>query len=256
MIQIWEYNPKGFEQPEKITTRIGDILTKLVWPKKLSPDETIHEATDLFFDFSFPWYASDNTGLAKFKELFLRKYYMYQIGQETPALFKFNLHSRLNQYMPYWTEIYKTTVMKYDPLINRKTTRTDNSNTSQNSNLNGDTTINFDTKRTGTNSNNQDTQSINSDNPQVTVSSKDYASTMERGKYANTGNTSETGTDTTKNTVKNTGTNTSKYDGSIIEEGFVGADMSDNILKYRKAITNINSDICDEMRGLFLMVYN
>ena len=79
---------------------------------------------------------------------------------------------------------------------------------------------------------------------------------MERGKYASTSNTSETGVDVTENNVNNTGTNNSNFDGITVEEGFVGSDMTDNIIKYRKAITNLNSDICEEMRGLFLMVYN
>lgn len=256
MYPTWEYSSKSLEQPEKITTRISDILTNLVWPEKMSPNDTITRASDLFFDFAFPWYSNDGVGLKEFKELFLRKYYMYQIGQETPALFKFNLQSRLTEYMPYWEEIYRTTTMQYNPLVNRKTTRTDNSKTAQNSSLKENAIINFDTQRTGSNSSNQDTQSINSDNPQVTVASKDYASTMDRGKYASTSNTSETGVDVTENNVNNTSTNNSNFDGITVEEGFVGSDMTDNIIKYRKAITNLNSDICEEMRGLFLMVYN
>lgn len=58
MYPMWEYSSKSLEQPEKITTRISDILTNLVWPEKMSPNDTITRASDLFFDFAFPWYLS------------------------------------------------------------------------------------------------------------------------------------------------------------------------------------------------------
>lgn len=246
---MWTYNPIGAIQPEKITLRIKDIIESYSFPQKnLSADQYISQGKAKFFDFTFPWYAPNKVGLDDFETLFLHKYYMYQIGQETLALFKLNMQTRLMEEMPRWKQLYETTTMTYDPLVNRKTTRSEDVSDSSSSVSNAS----FDTQRNGTSSNNQDSQSINSDNPQVTVQSKDYASTMERGKLATTGTTGESGHDSSKSDSTDSG----KRQGTYTETGFVGTNQTDNILKYREAILNINSEICEYMRGLFLMVYN
>lgn len=41
-------------------------------------------------------------------------YYFKEIGQETPARFKFYLDTKLNEIMPYYNELYLTTLKKYD----------------------------------------------------------------------------------------------------------------------------------------------
>lgn len=271
----------GTCRPEKITTRIKDIIESYSFPNRgLTVDQYIQAGMSQFFNFNFPWYADNNAGLEEFKSLFLHKYYMHQIGQETEALFKLYLQTRLMEQMPRWKQLYQSTLFQYEPLINRKLTRnetfndnrngttTDDSTTTGHNSLSSKQDSDFNTQRNGTNSLNQDTQSINSDNPQITVQTKDYAATMERGKLANNGTTSDSGKDTSSATRIDTGDSTSKLsgnrteketkdrNGNIIETGFIGNDMGDNIEKYRSLILNLNLEICEYMRGLFLMVYN
>lgn len=180
---------------------------------------------------------------------------MYQIGQETPALFKLNMQSILMDEMSTWKQLYDSTLFTYDPLTNRKLTRTDSytdkstndgSLTSNSIRKNDESTINHGLI---------DTQSIDSDNPQVTVQTKDYASTMNRGNSVSDNTTTSTLDSTDERTDKTTNSLNGSHEGKLVEEGFVGNNYTDNILKYREAILNLNSMICDRMRPLFLMVY-
>ena len=96
---------------ENVTITIKEILesyshnelskAKYPWDSP-SIDYIVSNGKERFFDFSFPWYADDKTGLKEFEELFLKKYYMRQIGTETVALFKLYLQSRLMEKMPLY----------------------------------------------------------------------------------------------------------------------------------------------------------
>lgn len=45
----------------------------------------------------------------------LYHYYTDQIGLETAGLFKFHLNRAMNEIMPYYNQLYQTTLYKYDP---------------------------------------------------------------------------------------------------------------------------------------------
>lgn len=251
-----EWNKYAYPSSE-ITIRIVDILESYSFPNSLgmSVDDIISRGSDGFFNFEFPWYSDTNEGLQEFKNLFLHKYYMKQIGQETEALFKLNIQSLLMERMPEWTEIFRTTKMVYDPLINRSLKRMEeikrDKDKMENSSFKG---------RTGSVSNSNDTttgdtQSIDSDNPQVTIGTKDYASKMNRGqnKVVGSVDTSEDVNTQSDSTNKSIDSET----GNVIidENGYIGECQSDNIMKYRRAIVNLNLDICNYLKRCFLLVY-
>lgn len=48
----------------------------------------------------------------------LRAYWYYQIGQDTPDRFRHYLNQRLDLIMPYYNQLYKSELLKIDPLIN------------------------------------------------------------------------------------------------------------------------------------------
>lgn len=57
------------------------------------------------FDFDYPIYTDAHR--KEFQGKFIRHYLMYEIGQETPAMFKLFLQSRLLDIMPYYNLLYK-----------------------------------------------------------------------------------------------------------------------------------------------------
>lgn len=61
----------------------------------------------------YPIWDEDYRGILNQK--LIDHYYMYEIGAETPELFKFYLNRTMNEIMPYYNELYKTTLYKYDP---------------------------------------------------------------------------------------------------------------------------------------------
>lgn len=297
---------------ENITIKIKDILQSYSFPnviphdepwKSLSVDEIIDNGKDYFFDFSFPWYADDNTGLEEFKQLFLHKYYMRQIGCETTSLFKLYVQSRLMEKMPTYKQLYETTLLEYDPLSNRKLVTEYNETRDVSGNVsgteerksqtdgNGNTTVTNDSNRgkesnssgsSNTTSNlNTETnnQAIHSENPEVTVANNDYASSMDREKKVTneTGNenveangnetvnekitenneTNSSASSTVNENVSSSKDNSEKEEVSRHENvnGFYGDSMTDNIIKFREAILNLNEMICNDMKDLFLSYY-
>lgn len=289
---------------ENITISVKDILQSYSFPdviphdepwKSLSVDEIIQNGKDKFFDFTFPWYAEDKTGLDDFKNLFLRKNYMKQIGQETTAQFKLYVQARLMEKMPLYKQLYETTLLEYDPLINRKLTTTtteieneERGKESENivsTTATGTTEENNNSNRSGTSveqrnseasmSTETNNQSVHSENPEITMANKDYASSMDRERKAESGNGNENveGNKTVNDnaTEHNTSdSNASSHEtGNLSEnenrernkkgnetiEGFYGDSQADAILKYRETILNLNEMICNDMNDLFLGYY-
>lgn len=297
---------------ENITISVKDILQSYSFPdviphnepwESLTVDQIIENGKDKFFDFTFPWYADDKTGLEEFKNLFLRKNYMKQIGQETTAQFKLYLQARLMEKMPLYKQLYDTTLIEYDPLVNRKITTTTEetenreqgkeSNNVVNITGSGNTTENNKNVSEGTSEGNQDrtnnvqtermtdinNQAVHSENPEITMANKDYASTMDRERKQETGNGTEDTTENVSNTqtVNNTVTEdnesnseaSSNETGNLTEnekeekqrnnnevvEGFYGDSQADAILKFRETILNLNEMICNDMNDLFLGYY-
>lgn len=53
----------------------------------------------------------------------LKHYYTREIGEETFGLWKLRIDTTMNEIMPYFNELYKSTLMQFDPLVNKKTVR-------------------------------------------------------------------------------------------------------------------------------------
>lgn len=289
---------------ENITISIKDILQSYSFPdviphnepwKSLTVDQIVENGKDKFFDFTFPWYADDNTGLEDFKNLFLRKNYMKQIGQETTAQFKLYVQARLMEKMPLYKQLYESSLLEYDPLVNRKVTTTTDETESEekgkesenivSTTATGTTEENNNNNRSGTSveqrnsetsmSTETNNQSVHSENPEITMANKDYASSMDRERKAESGNGNENveGNKTVNDnaTEHNTSdSNASSHEtGNLSEnenrernkkgnetiEGFYGDSQADAILKYRETILNLNEMICNDMNDLFLGYY-
>lgn len=269
---------------ENITITVKDILQSYSFPnviphqnpwESMTADQIITAGKDHFFDFTFPWYSEDNVGLDEFKELFLHKYYLRQIGQETTGQFKLFLKSRLLEKMPYYKELYKTTIIEYDPLVNKNLIKEILSDVSENEEMSSNKTESYDStleqsasgnsKLSSTINTETNNQSVHSENPEITVSNNDYASSMDREKRKtdeegvsdsnSSAKSSESKKELSTNVAKNSIEKTKNNKGKEILKGFDGDYQSEAILKFRQTITNINEMICDDMKDLFLGYY-
>lgn len=77
-------------------------------------EDVLTRSAPLVFNFDFPIW-DENYRLTLERKI-LRHYYMREIGQETVGLWKLTLCERLNLIMPYYNELYKTTVLEFNPL--------------------------------------------------------------------------------------------------------------------------------------------
>lgn len=78
-----------------------------------SVNETLKKSAPLVFNFDFPIW--DENYRLTLETKILKHYYMREIGFETVGLWKLYLDERLNLIMPYYNELYKTTVLEFNP---------------------------------------------------------------------------------------------------------------------------------------------
>lgn len=89
-----------------------------------SIDEVIKSAIPKIFSFDFPIF--DEEYRVPLCVKILKHYYMREICEETVGLWKLRLDTRLNEIMPYYNQLYKSTLLEFDPLIDTKIDKTYN----------------------------------------------------------------------------------------------------------------------------------
>lgn len=89
-------------------------------------ESVIENSRKKIFDFDFPIYDESYRSVLETK--ILKRYYTREIGFETVALWKFWLNKRLNEIMPYYNQLYKSTLLEFNPLYDTDYTTTSNAN--------------------------------------------------------------------------------------------------------------------------------
>lgn len=231
----------------KYTTTVKDICesfipTQELWSMDLSVQRIIEKSQEKFFDFDFPFYSDDAKDLYTFKTYFLLRYWNNYIGFETLGMWKTAFLSRMHELIPYYTKLYNA-IQNDNPFTNINVTFTEaekgSEKTATNSTDAGNSEVN----------NNQNYQNIDSDNPQVTIATQDYASAMSRGETIN--NT----TTTAKNSHVGNDNKDRKRDRDTKETGLRGKSTSEAIAEYREQIQNINRELVEACRDLFLKIW-
>ena len=187
----------------------------------------IVSSRDIFKSIDYDLYCNDLKPI--FEDKFIKRFYFREIGVETVTRFLINLEQTLNEIMPYYKQLYDTTLLKYDVLnnsevieeITREILKADKSlvlgtNTS--------TGTSFDTPITSTNSYRSKPSFINEGVDNIDT------------KNQSEGNTTENFT----RKFKNNQSNISKQD---------------LIIKQRELIVNIDKMILDDLEVLFMQVF-
>ena len=84
--------------------------------------DTIERAIPKVFDFEFPMFDEGYRNVLCTK--ILKHYWTREIGAETVGLFKLWLDTKLNEIMPYYNQLYRSTLLEFNPLydVDIKTT--------------------------------------------------------------------------------------------------------------------------------------
>ena len=188
---------------------------------------TILKSKDIFKSIDYELYNNDLKPI--FEDKFIKRFYFREIGVETVGRFLINLEQTLNEIMPYYKQLYDTTLLKYDILNNNEvieeiTREIIKADKSLVLGTNSSTDMSFDTPITSTNSYRSKPSFINEG-----VNNIDTKNQSE-------GNTTENFT----RKFKNNQSNVSKQD---------------LIIKQRELIVNIDKMILDDLEILFMQVF-
>lgn len=196
-------------------------------------DSVIQRAIPKIFDFDFPIFKPDYKNVLATK--ILKHYYTREIGYETYGLWKFKLNVRLNEIMPYFNQLYESTLLEFNPLLDVDYTRKHE----------GERNKEEQGKSEGTN--NTINLSVYSDTPQGSVENLDNGSYMTSASKT---------TDSTKG--NNTSENKLKDVDSFLEtvKGKMGgSDYSEKLMKYRQTFLNIDMMVIEALSDLFINLW-
>ena len=255
-------------------------------------DAIITAAAPLIFSFSFPIF--DNTYKQELEEKIIRHYYTREIGFETYGLFKLKLETKMNEIMPYYNQLYNSTLLTVDPLNNYKLHKTSAGQNAENTTSSGtanstesrstsgqvnSTTHSTDSRTVGvtTSGTSSDTAwSKFSDTPQGAVTGLDNDTYLtnatkntDSATTSETSNTSDTGSGDVQRADTNSGSeNSQRADttsgtgsrsgtNSYVEDviGFSGVNQSELLQKFRETFLNIDMMIINELEELFFQLW-
>lgn len=219
-----------------------------------SVNDIIEKARRQVFDFEWPIYDASYRSILETK--ILKHYYTREIGFETVGLWKLWLDKRLNEIMPYYNQLYKSTLLEFNPFYDvdystegskngkfdeattskgtSKDVRTDNlkeattGNAKRTDNLSEDTT-----SKATTNSQNTRTDALShsdvtntntsawdeySDTPQGSLSGVRSLEYLTTARHTS-GETTETNEGTNTGSVTNVGSQTVNGTGTVTNTG-------------------------------------
>jgi hypothetical protein len=251
----------------KYTTEVRFIcenyagLTSSVDGDRIS--DVIEKAREKVFDFDFPIYDESYRSVLETK--ILKRYYTREIGFETVGLWKHFLDMRLNEIMPYYNQMYKSTLLEFNPFYdvdlttdsnrgikhdetttrdtNRTSKETSASTTTRTDNLKFTTETEQESTDTSNSTNSGKVSDKYSDTPQNGISNVENGTYLTNARITDTEdsgtsnsegnvNTSVTGTNT--GTQGNTGTATVSGNGNVDEDGTRKYSNTDEYLEHVK----------------------
>ena len=243
--------------------------------------QVIAGARPEIFDFPYPIF--DETYRAVLETKILKHYYTREIGEETYGLWKLRLDTKMNEIMPYYNQLYKSTLLEFNPLYDVDINRTHNATRKGTEILNGNVDTNGQVIAS-TNANNTTTSDNTTDQTSTNGNTDKYSATPQGGldglmqdKYLTnarmiTGNdtlnskahtstdnmidsTTDTSTNMTTATKNNTTiNNTEDYLESV--KGKQGTQSySSMILEFRETFLNIDMMVINDLSDLFMNIW-
>ena len=199
----------------------------------------------------------------KLNQKIINHYYFREIGFETVGLFRFYLKQTMNEIMPYYNQLYESTLLEIDPLntINFTETLTRTKIGNDTKNFNEDTTVNSNGDSNSNSTKNTNFKDVESDTPQGMLSIGNiegelYASYARISKNEDTTNSTghqeTTDTQKRKNDEKINREDNENY--TRTEKGNRES-QSELLMKYRETFLNIDMQVINELNDLFMGLY-
>lgn len=174
----------------------------------------------------------------KLAQMIIDHYYIYEIGFETPALFRHQAKVFMREIMEEKLPLIYSAAIRYDPLINVDVTESYEGNNTNQSSSNS------------TSNTNGSGLTVNSDTPQGQISK----SAILSGEYASSTGANES-TNTIEDSSNTAGSGNERYVKRTVGNSGVSATAQKMIEQYRNNIVMINRDIIKDMKVLFMALY-
>lgn len=220
---------------------------------EISVADIIEKSREKIFDFSFPIFDEKYRSVLETK--ILKHYYTREIGFETVGLWKLKLDTEMNEIMPYYNQLYSSTLLEFNPFYDVDITRKHNTRSDGTKN---------ETSENKSNGTNQDTTNSNStkwnlysDTPQGNLTG------IENETYLTNATKDTLKSADNSNSIFNTSAN-GKSDSVIknVEDyletvkGKQGTeDYSSLLIKYRNTFLNIDLQVIEDLSDLFLNLW-
>lgn len=212
----------------------------------------IHNLREQGFDFGLNDYPIfDESYREKLNKKILDHYDFYEIGQETPYLFKLFLNRTMNEIMPYYNEIYKS-IINYSENLLKNVNLQETLSRDTTSEITGNSSSESSSESNSTSESTDKYTSIFNNTPQGqilknAIEEQDYATTLTQNKDVNSSSQNSNISDNTTNQTSQNGSGTENYTKNIT--GNNGAYLiSDIIEKFRKNIVNVDLMIIEDSR--------
>lgn len=220
---------------------------------EMSVADIIEKSRTKIFDFSFPIFDEKYRSVLETK--IIKHYYTREIGLETVGLWKLKLDTKMNEIMPYYNQLYSSTLLEFNPFYDVDITRKHNTRSDGTRNETNENKSNG-TKQNTTNSNSTN-RNLYSDTPQGALTG------VETETYLT--NATKDMLESTDNSNGNFNTSANGKSDSVIKnvedyletvKGKQGTeDYSSLLLKYRETFLNIDLQVIEELSDLFLNLW-
>ena len=223
------------------------------------------------FTFDYDFYSDNPKDKEEFEKLFIQWYYFREIGFETPERFKKKLQAKLNVIMPYYRQLALTEWDKVKTAEQMMTSKNlkETSTHEQTISGNNELSLNGESTQTGSSTSSQQQITTNTQNAKgsslsdgVSKASLDEGfltsstSINDNGNQNITGNSSDTSEITSTQNSSGTNNQVLSESTTFTSQGDVGIQTpAYAITEWRKVLININQQIIDECRDLFMSIY-
>ena len=200
-----------------------------------SYDKILHPDTPLF----------DKAYAAVLYPKIIKHYYFDEIAYETVAHFIFKINAKLDEILPYYNQLYRSTLIEINPLID--TEYTVQGNKEDNNTTDSTRTDNLNTRVENSNKN------LYSDTPQGTLDNLEITNNLYvTDATINNGwsNALNSGTQKNNDKIHNINEYFEKVTGKRS-----GLTYSEMLLKYRETFINIDMMIIEDLKKCFMGVY-
>lgn len=220
-------------------------------------DSVIQRAIPKIFDFDYPIFDEAYRNVLNTK--ILKHFYTKEIAFESVGLWKLHLNTTLNEIMPYYNQLYKSTLLTFNPLFDVDYTIQSKRDVEGSSNKDTSSSHSTSVEGESTQDGTGNGKSLYSDTPQGTVQNLTSETYLTNATFTNS-TTHDAGTfeneehGSTEGSEENTMTSTDSYLERVVGKRN-GENYSKMLTDYRKTFLNIDVEVINALNDLFFSLW-